>query len=499
MNYNEQDIAVALSLLIKKNPIVSVDIQENKLEIKHLVGESVVVDLPERTAVTEQTIIENNHPVDKDLIRSTIHEYIESLPKEQQIDHTEQIDSILEQLSLLQDQIQSVEPTVVEQKEVIEYDDTELKQWVESLVSKIQPKVINETNVVEQITETVDPLLIQQIVAQEIDKFKSQHPERYIIGIENRMGDAIVVYSDGTRQVITDILTPSLTVYKSGGGGGGGGGVSPYTNILPTNESVGGVKPGTIFENVGFKELIEMIFFPVQPPNLTNPSTSLTGTNLGLQEIGAELTVMLTASFSRGSINPQFSSESPFRSGPPTSFLFTGDGLTDIIDPPIPMSSTQSIPLVVEKGNRSWTARNEYEGGVQPKDSNDMDFGSPLPPGTTSPATATLIGVYPYFATTSNITTLTKQPLANFNSTVTVTMVQESGGNKQMIEFPAEDWNAISRLEQWNTTFERWDTINLAAWAISTVVKDINGHDILYRRYTHQGSLVGTRQLRWFT
>ena len=106
--------------------------------------------------------------------------------------------------------------------------------------------------------------------------------------------------------------------------------------------------------------------------------------------------------------------------------------------------------------------------------------------------------MYPVFATTQTITDTSKQPLMDHNTTVTVNMVREEGEGKQVIEFPFNEWNQITKLEQYNTVFERWSVIPLGLWTRSIVMKDINGNQVQYRRYTHNGSIVGARQLRWF-
>lgn len=231
MNYNknEQDLAVALSILIKRNPIVSVDLHEESISIQHLNGNCIDIPLPERNQVVEQTTIHETTPIDQQQIHSIIETYIGSLPKDEQIDHSDTIQQLQNQLTYISEQIEQIEPSTNQITETVvqEYDDTELKIWVQNLVSKIKPTIVNETNVVEQITESVDPAYIQQIVDAEIRKYKSEHPTRYIIGIEQQLGDAILVYSDGTRQIITDVLTPALTVYQ-GGGGGGPAGLSAY-------------------------------------------------------------------------------------------------------------------------------------------------------------------------------------------------------------------------------------------------------------------------------
>lgn len=78
-----------------------------------------------------------------------------------------------------------------------------------------------------------------------------------------------------------------------------------------------------------------------------------------------------------------------------------------------------------------------YSQGEQPLSSKGNLYNSPLPVGTTGSRSVTITGVYPYFATTVNITTLTKQPLALMNSSyVQTNVVPEANPNKQIVDFP---------------------------------------------------------------
>jgi hypothetical protein len=104
---------------------------------------------------------------------------------------------------------------------------------------------------------------------------------------------------------------------------------------------------------------------------------------------------------------------------------------------------------------------------------------------------------YPVYATTSSISTLTAQSAYSLNSVISTSMVVEGGGYKQSLELPAA-WSNITKLEQFNTLSNAWDIINLTTFTPTTdVVVSVQGINRSYKKYTHNGTLIGARQLKW--
>jgi hypothetical protein len=240
-------------------------------------------------------------------------------------------------------------------------------------------------------------------------------------------------------------------------------------------------------------------------PNLTNPSMSFSLTQSGLREIGEILDLNFTAFFNRGSISPQYTADSPFRSGLPNTYSYTNGLPTPV--PSTNLSNAQTLTnYEVVQGVQSWQASVSYDGGVQPKDSFGDDFNSPLPPGTVGPSTVSITGVYPWFATSIGINTLTKQPLALMTSTfVQVTVVAEPNAtDKQKVEFP-DIWPNITGVRFFNTITNTWDWLggsaanSLTFWDLSSTTQIVQGNVIDYVRFTHNGPQVGSRQLRFYT
>lgn len=229
MSLHNQELSVALSLLIKRNPIIEVALENGEIVVKYLNKHEDRIQLPEVESPEMPTIdYEQIHEsmtqyVNEKIKEIPIHEQAES---NQYSELKEYIDLQLEFLKNQPDpKVEQIEnnTTIYEQ-----YDDSGLRVWVQSLLEEIKPVIEQHTHEETKIIkEEVDYIQVQNLIDQAVAKIASNTPNRVVIGIEQNFGDAVIVYSDGTRQVITDVLTPALTVYQ-GGGGGGPAGLSAY-------------------------------------------------------------------------------------------------------------------------------------------------------------------------------------------------------------------------------------------------------------------------------
>lgn len=279
-----------------------------------------------------------------------------------------------------------------------------------------------------------------------------------------------------------------------------------FTNTNNCTESVGGISAGTSFNNVSIEDFINMMLYPELYPTLTPPSSSFTLTESGYHEIGEVIsTLHFSCTFNRGSISPAYGT-SGYRSGPPNNYNYTGTGLpSDVAS--TSLTDTQTVSShTVASGTESWTASVDYDAGEQPLSSEGNNYDSPLAAGTTSADTVSVVGVYPYYGTTSDITTLTKQSLTSMSASYyQLNMVAEDGTNKQTADFP-DDFNTITGIQYYNTNNNSWEWINgsksnsLATFTTDdTITKSIQGNTVGYIRYTHNGSTIGARYLRFYT
>ena len=301
----------------------------------------------------------------------------------------------------------------------------------------------------------------------------------------NFSGSGVEVTTSGSDGILVNI---------EGGGG-------TYTNSDPTpinfpSDDDPNIPSGTTFANKTFPEMMDLMLYPELDPTLTNPSNTFTISPSGLREIGETIaTITLSATFSKGSISPAYGTTG-FRSGDPNTYVYTGTGATDNASTSLTDTETVSSYTVLSGAN-SWTGAVSYDAGPQPLTSKGNDFSSPLSAGTTSAITRTITGVYPAFATTSAIGTLTKQSLQVMTTYIQVSMVAETGnGDKQTIDIP-DAWSTITGLQQFNTLSGTWDAIALSSFTTSATTQTIQGNSVNYTKYAYNGSTIGARQLRF--
>ena len=350
----------------------------------------------------------------------------------------------------------------------------------------------------------------------------------------------------GTNVTLNSVTTPSgttITVNAQGGGSGVvtsltttgtsgaatlnattgvlnipvyGGGVGSYTNLTPTPQPFPGNSPfdnivaGTTFNNQTFTEMMNAMLYPTLDPTLTPPSATLSITpSATYQEIGANVPITLNAIFNQGSINPQYTSASNKRSGLPNTYNFNGTGVSPISSSSLAESATTGAYTILAGAN-TWTNSVSFDAGVQPKDSVGGDFDSPLPAGTSSTISRTITGVFPVFATTSSINTMTKQSLVSMSGYATVSLVAESfvtGAARQTVDIPIAGggqagWGTINTVEFFNVGLSNtWVPSPILDWIQSPTTHEVpsgSGNIINYTRFTNNaGYPRGAGQYRF--
>ncbi len=269
--------------------------------------------------------------------------------------------------------------------------------------------------------------------------------------------------------------------------------------------TVGGISEGQSFSGATMSEMWDALIKQEKFPTLVSPSSTFTSTVEGYREVGGAIaSIAFASSFSRGSITPQYTALSPLRSGPPNAHQYTGTGLASVSTSSLTDSQTVTGYTVLING-QSWQGRVAYDDGVQPKSSYGNDYSTPLAAGSTSYVTRTITGVYPYYASTATIGTMTKQALASHSSSyVQTNMVAEDDSSKQEADFPAA-WSAITGVQFYNTINSTWEWIggskanSLLTFDAGATTYSIQGSTINYTTYTNNGSKSGARQLRWYT
>jgi len=303
--------------------------------------------------------------------------------------------------------------------------------------------------------------------------------------------------------LVFDLIRGDYYLFNAGISGTTGNSVY-YTNTTPTPLTIGGISSGMTFNNRTMQQMWDALLYPELFPTLTNPSSTFVLAQNGLQEINSTLpTLDFTSTFNRGSINPPYGT-SGYRSGLPNTYNYTGSGLSNFSSTSLFDTKTITNYVVLE-GVQSWTGSVSYDAGEQPKSSKGNNYSYPLPAGQTNTITVSIIGVYPFFGTSSNITTRTKQALALHNAIYwQINMVAESGVYKQTAWFP-DAFIPITGIQFYNTISGIWEWIggskvnSLTMFTITTTQLNINGNMVNYKVYTHNGALIGARQLRFYT
>jgi len=269
-----------------------------------------------------------------------------------------------------------------------------------------------------------------------------------------------------------------------------------YVGQSPAAIQVGGIQVGDPLTGKTFSKLFEELLVPVLYPTFVNPSNSLFTILTPYYLIGTSLSFNTTAIFNRGSISPAYGTNG-YRSGLPNTYHYTGTGLPSTISSTA-LSDNQLInSYTIIQGNQSWTSSVSYDQGQQPKDSKGNNYNSPLAAGTTGVQTASTEGVYPIYATTITINTLTQQALAsmiNGNSLV-YSVVAETGGNKQSFALP-NAWTTarpLQGIQTYNTVSNAWEyqggsqATSKTYWTTSSITEVIQGNTINYTKYTYNG------------
>lgn len=254
-----------------------------------------------------------------------------------------------------------------------------------------------------------------------------------------------------------------------------------------TSVTVGGLNAGTEVANMTNQELWEAVLLKELFPTLTNPSTgfSFNAGNSGvLKEIGSSLDLTFTSTFNRGSINPQYKSESAYRSGLPNKYTYTGTGIAGDKASTALTDTATIAGYTVVRGDQSWTMTCSYDAGVQPKSNKGNNSSSALAAGTTAAKTLTIKGTYPFFATTANITTKTKQSLVAINSTtITVNMVGCTDTNFWVIDVPA-CWT-ITGFKADGAYLNGNKANSMLQWSVAGLDATEHNAGIAYKRYSY--------------
>lgn len=192
-----------------------------------------------------------------------------------------------------------------------------------------------------------------------------------------------------------------------------------YNLSSPAAITVGGISGGTILTGKTAFELFEELLVPELYGSITAPSLSIGLTCTGCKEIGTVISQTVTGTFSRGAINPQYCSVSPFRSGCVNAYCFAGCGMPSgwqscVLSP----GSATNASYIVSAGTQTWSVQAQYDAGFPALGSKGTEYCAALPSGTTSIASGSVCGILPWYWGVSSSGTINGTCVANGNKTL---------------------------------------------------------------------------------
>ena len=168
--------------------------------------------------------------------------------------------------------------------------------------------------------------------------------------------------------------------------GGGGGGVKKYTfsftAALDEDETLGKYHNGDEVEVTAKEvpEIFEQIGRKVLTPELIPPTFTIALSSYTTQEVGSLYTGVMTATLNLGQIKGKIvgsvwekNTKQADRSGAASTYIL--DGNTQA-------GNTRTLSKVLVLGNNLFEGSVNFLTGPQPKNSANLDFDSPYPPGT---------------------------------------------------------------------------------------------------------------------
>lgn len=267
---------------------------------------------------------------------------------------------------------------------------------------------------------------------------------------------------------------------------GGGGGSSELEDDLTTSVTVGGIPSGKTYETgTSLETLFRDMLNPVAYPTLTNPSATLSATGAKLLETGATLNTTFTLTLNRGSINPQYTAESSYRSGVATGYTFDGETTT-----------TNTFAKTITSAKTSYQGSIAYAEGCQPKDSTGKDYQSPLPAGSVNTNTISYEFVDAMWSNVANIGTIAKMSLVSKSAKQRdMNFPAQTVANPEVFDIPAS-WT-VTAVQVKNDLSGAYEDA-LSQFTVTDVTHDdAAGNSVNYKRYTFNlGYDTGARSVR---
>lgn len=255
---------------------------------------------------------------------------------------------------------------------------------------------------------------------------------------------------------------------------------------ITSSVAAGGIPAGTTYEaGTAYDKLWKDLLNPVAYPTLTNPSATLTATGAKLLEKGATLATTMTVAFSRGSINPAYST-SGYRSGVALDYALNG-GTAQV---------GNTFSVTVDESQLTYVATVDYAAGEQPKDSEGNDYDSPLVAGNVNSNTITYEFVDAMWSNVAAIGTIAKMALVSKSAKQRdMNFPAQTVANPETFDVPGS-WT-VTAVQVKNDLSGAYEDASAQFTVTDTTHDDAAGTSVAYKRYTFNlGYPTGARSVR---
>lgn len=295
--------------------------------------------------------------------------------------------------------------------------------------------------------------------------------------------------------------------------------IDKYISVLGTSiqmpNAVGGIAAGTTVATLNNKtqnEIIDMLLFPEQQPQVVAPSANILLSNGFInnekREVGMPAPVASTnieTAFDQGygRVAGQPDKKRAGALNSEASFIYYGG-----------QESNKTLPNKVVLGTMQYNYHAAYAQGEQLVTSwgNKASVQSnPLPAGAINSAAVYIYGTYPYFANGADASTSNgdgnmlsvpvpnnKLKLYKWTDTLIGAKFASEASSNTRLEFKFPSAKNVTKVEFYNTVSGKWEVFASANYAISDAeniqVQDVS---VAYKKLTTQGAMSGALQLRF--
>lgn len=311
-----------------------------------------------------------------------------------------------------------------------------------------------------------------------------------------------------------------------------------YSNEDPCTVALGGIALNTTFSAMTMKDMFDALLYKEVNPTISQPSVSLAAngfTNNGSYEVGSTVSCGLNTTLNKGSITPVYNEQgkkvaaSAAWAGDATSYVFEGAiAGTKTVGTDAEATAT-TCNLAQQPITKTWAAQTfkvtvNYAAGPYDSYSSKGNKVATNAAGNKVSNTLTIKGALPVYATTSDITKLTRQSSMVINGDGNIQLGQgknaqfvseDVAGNKQAILVPATWFTGSTfTMQQYDTSTSQWK--NVTGFSIKTVTvnwgdktvtggakdKTIDGNapadaDQVYKYIEWTGDTIGARAVKF--